>query len=41
MNKSYYEKLDPYSLNQKEKKIFFEKNITSLTTHHYNNSEIY
>jgi len=36
-----YSQLDPYSLSEKEKKNFFQKEINLLTAHHYKNSKEY
>ena len=41
MNINNYKKLDPFSLNEREKRKFFEKEINSLTLHHYKNSKEY
>ena len=41
LNINTYKKLDPYSLNPERKKIFFEKEINSLTFYHYKNSKEY
>jgi len=41
MNINYYKKLEPFSLNKEEKRKFFEKEINSLTLHHYKNSKEY
>ena len=41
MYTNYLKKLKPYSLDEKSKKRFFEKEINSLTIHHYNNSKEY
>ena len=38
---NYYKKLEPFSLSKEEKKKFFEKEINSLTLHHYKNSKEY
>ena len=39
MNINYYKKLEPFSLNKEEKRKFFEKEINSLTLHHYKSSK--
>ena len=41
MNNNFYNKLDPFSFNEDEKKEFFEKKINSLTLYHYKNSKDY
>ena len=41
MNINFYDKLDPFSLNEYKKGIFFEKEINSLTSFHYKNSKEY
>ena len=41
MNINFYNKLDPFSLNEDEKRRFFEKEINSLTSYHYKNSKDY
>ena len=41
MNINFYNKLDPFSFSEDEKKSFFEKEINSLTLHHYKNSKDY
>lgn len=41
MNINDIKQLNPYSLNQEEKRKFFEKEIRDLTLHHYKNSKEY
>jgi len=40
-NFEHYKSLEPYSLNKKEKRKFFDKEICNLTIHHYKNSPQY
>ena len=41
MNINFYNKLDPFSLKEGEKRKFFEKEINSLISFHYKNSKDY
>ena len=41
MKFEYLKNLEPYGLNKKEKAIFFEKEINSLTLYHYKKSKNY
>ena len=41
MNIKNYQQLEPFSYDKEKKRRFFEKEINTLTLHHYNNSKEY